>query len=191
MSATSTITAIASAFPEQLVDRERALETLVGMFPGEEPRSIAALLERTGVQSRRIAPLLETLLEARDFSSRNASWREHALELSKRAVTAALERAGLEAAEVDCIIDVSCTGIAIPALDVELVPALGLRSDLRRVPITESGCSAGALALGLGHSLARNGERVLVLAVEVCSLTLPPSLRTRTDLIAAALYVVA
>jgi len=33
------------------------------------------------------------------------------------------------------------------------VEALGLRPDVRRIPITEAGCAAGALALGLGGSL--------------------------------------
>lgn len=183
-----TIAGIASAFPAQEVDREQAFETLVAMFPAEDPRSIASLLERSGVGIRRIAPPLASLLTDRDFSSRNASWRVHALELSQRAIRAALDRAGLAADEIDCVIDVSCTGVVIPALDVELVPSLSLRSDVRRIPITESGCAAGGLALGLASSLARGGERVLVLAVEVCSLTLPRDKRTRTDVVAAALF---
>ena len=185
---TPRLVSVSSAFPAQVVDREQAFETLSHMFADEDPRQIAGLLERTGVGTRRIAPRLESLREPSDFAARNAAWREHALELSQRAASAALARAGLAARDVDCLIDVSCTGICIPALDVELVPRLELRSDLRRVPITESGCSAGGLALGLAHSLARDGERVLVIAVEICSLTLPPKQRSRTDLIAAALF---
>jgi len=182
------IVSVASALPAQVVDRERALETLTTLFADEDPRQIAGLLERTGVGTRHVAPPLESLLAPGDFAARNAAWREHALDLSLRAARMALERAGLAADELDCLIDVSCTGICIPALDVEIAPRLGLRADLRRVPITESGCSAGGLALGLAHSLARDGERVLVVAVEVCSLTLPPGQRSRTDLVAAALF---
>ena len=188
MSFSPTISGIASAFPAQSVDRERAFETLIAMFPAEDPRFIASLLERSGVGVRRIAPPLESLLSGDEFSARNAAWRTHALALSERAVRAALDRAQLKASEIDCVIDVSCTGIMIPALDVELIPRLSLRSDVRRVPITEAGCAAGGLALGLASSLARGGERVLVLAVEVCSLTLPRDKRTRTDLVAAALF---
>ncbi len=183
-----TIAGIASAFPSQTVDRMLAFETLVGMFPGEDPRFITSLLERSGVGLRHIGPELESLLRESDFSARNAHWKTHALELSARAIHLALERARLSPAEIDCVIDVSCTGIAIPALDVDLVSRASLRSDVRRIPITESGCAAGGLALGLGASLARGGERVLVLAVEVCSLTLPGGERTRTDLVAAALF---
>jgi alkylresorcinol/alkylpyrone synthase len=86
------------------------------------------------------------------------------------------------------VIDVSCTGITIPALDVRLVPALGLRRDVRRVPITESGCAAGALALGLASSFAERGLKVLVVAVEVCSLSLVQGDRSRTSLVASVLF---
>ncbi|HUR27415.1 MAG TPA: type III polyketide synthase, partial [Planctomycetota bacterium] len=158
------------------------------MFPHEDPRSMAALLERSGVGTRAVAPALESLLASSDFTERNAQWHRHALELSERACRAALECARVEPAAIDCVIDVSCTGIVIPALDSELVPLLALRNDVRRVPITESGCAAGGLALGLASRLARGGERVLVLAVEVCSLSLPQEKRTRTDLVAAALF---
>ena len=188
MSEHPTIAAVASAFPAQEVDRELAFETLVAMFPSEDPRSIASLLERTGVGLRKIAPPLAALITESNFTARNASWRLHALELSQRAIRTALDRAEIAADEVDCVIDVSCTGVVIPALDSELVPLLGLRNDVRRVPITESGCAAGGLALGLASTLARGGERVLVVAVEVCSLTLPTDKRTRTDVVAAALF---
>jgi alkylresorcinol/alkylpyrone synthase len=182
------IAAVASAFPKQVVDRDLALETMTRMFPGEESRTIAGLLERTGVGTRHIAPPLDELLRHSDFTARNSAWQHHALELSQRAATSALERAGVAAEQIDCVIDVSCTGVLIPALDVQLAARLKLRADVRRVPITESGCSAGGLALGLAHALALNGERTLVLAVEICSLTLPTRQRSRTDLVAAALF---
>src|SRR5688572_9074707 len=153
-----TLTAVASAFPAQTVDREGAFDSLRSMFPGEDPRFIASLLERSGVGLRRVAPSIAAVLSDDDFTARNASWHEHALELSGRAVQAVLERARIPASAVDCLIDVSCTGIAIPALDVELVPRLGMRHDVRRVPITESGCAGGGLALGLANTLARGGE---------------------------------
>ena len=82
------------------------------------------------------------------------------------------------------MIDVSCTGISIPAIDVTLAARLGLRPDVRRIPITESGCAAGALAA----ALARTGQRMLVVAVELCSLSLVREDRTRTNLIASVLF---
>ncbi|MEO6708630.1 MAG: hypothetical protein ABI054_12565, partial [Planctomycetota bacterium] len=136
MSEHPTLAAVASAFPAQQVERDRAFETMVTMFPGEDPRSISSLLERSGVGVRHVAPPLEFILGDSDFSARNAQWYVHALELSQRAIRKALERARIAPSDIDCVIDVSCTGVTIPALDAELVQLLAMRSDVRRIPIT-------------------------------------------------------
>src|SRR5690349_4827831 len=137
---------------------------------------------------RRIALPIERTLALRGFTERNRAWREAALELSVRAASLALDRAGLAPASIDFLVDVSCTGVAIPALDVDLAPALGLRPDVRRVPITESGCAAGALALAVAGGFVERGERALVVAVELCSLSLVREDVTRTNLVAGVLF---
>ena len=53
----------------------------------------------------------------------------------------------MRADEVDFLISVSCTGYMIPSLDAYLVGDLGFRPNVRRLPITELGCVAGAMAL--------------------------------------------
>lgn len=182
------VASVATAFPDHTVDQGRTIEVLQRLFPAEDPGRVESLVRRSGVQRRFLVEPPETVLAASDFTGRNRRYHAAALELSARAAEVALERAGIEPGEVDAIVDVSCTGIAIPALDVGLVPRLGLRHDLRRFPITESGCAAGALALGLAGSLARTGQTVLVTAVELCSLTLCPGDRSRTNLVASVLF---
>ncbi len=182
------VASVASAFPEHAVDQSGTLEVLLKLFPAEDPARVESLVRRSGVERRYLVEPPESVLGRSDFSARNRRYHGAALELSARAAELALERAGIEASEVDAIVDVSCTGIAIPALDVGLVPRLGLRHDLRRFPITESGCAAGALALGLAGSLARTGQTVLVTAVELCSLTLCPGDQSRTNLVASVLF---
>lgn len=182
------VAAVASAFPEQVVDREIAAASLERLFPGFEGDFIRGLVERSGVETRHIVPSLADIFLSSSFTERNARYQEAALQLASRAARAALERAGVPANEIDVVIDVSCTGVIIPALDVALAPAIGLRSDVRRFPITESGCAAGALALGLAGTLAASGLRVLVVAVELCSLTMVRGDRSKTNLVASVLF---
>jgi len=54
----------------------------------------------------------------------------------------------MKADEIDLIITVSCTGFMIPSLDAHLINLMGFRSDVRRMPFTELGCAAGAMAMG-------------------------------------------
>lgn len=179
---------VASAFPRTRVDTRVAIDTLTRLFPAEDPEFVRALVERCGIDERRIATTIPEVLAPSTFTERNAQYREAAADLALEAARKAVLRAGLELSAIDVVIDVSCTGVVIPALDVDLAPRLGLRPDVRRIPITESGCAAGALALGLAASLARTGERVLVVAVELCSLSLVSGDRSRTNLIAAVLF---
>lgn len=182
------LVSVASAFPKNVVTGSDTVSALTSLFPEEDRGFLEELVLRSGVRERRIALPLEETLAARTFGERNSEWSEIALDLSRRAAAEAIARSGLQASEIDDLIDVSCTGIAIPALDVDLAPALGLRADVRRVPITESGCAAGALALSLGGDLARRGRRVLVVAVELCSLTLVRGDVSRTNLVASVLF---
>jgi alkylresorcinol/alkylpyrone synthase len=182
------LAAVVSAMPPHAVGREETTAALVRLFPAEDPGFVAGLVERSGVERRHIALPLEQTLTARDFTARNAAYRRVALDVAERAARGALERASLAPRKVDVLIDVSCTGVAIPALDVALAPLLGLRSDVLRVPITESGCAAGGLALGLAGRLATQGHTCLVLAVELCSLTLCPGDTSRTNLVSAVLF---
>lgn len=182
------LSAVASAVPEHTVGREETLAALTRLFPDEAPGFIAGLVERSGVEKRHIALPVAEILVRRSFTARNALYRGVARDLALRAARDALAKARAAPEAVDVVIDVSCTGITIPALDVELVPALGLRPDVRRIPITESGCAAGALALGLAGDLARTGLTTLVVAVELCSLTLCGEDVSRTNLVASVLF---
>jgi alkylresorcinol/alkylpyrone synthase len=188
MNSFACLRAVASALPEHRVDRAETAGALKRIFRNEDSALVDQLVERSGVEVRHIALPLEETLALAGFSERNAAWRRAALDLSQRAAASALAAARVAPATIDLLIDVSCTGIAIPALDVDLVPALGLRSDVRRVPITESGCAAGALALGLARGFVERGERALVVAVELCSLSLIREDATRTNLVASVLF---
>lgn len=182
------VVAVASALPATVVDREAAVAALATLFPDEDRDTLRGLVERSGVETRHIVPTLAEVLSPSTFTDRNERYRIAALALARRACVDALERARVEPDEIDVVIDVSCTGIAIPALDVELVPRLGLRADVRRIPVTESGCAAGALALGMAATFAQAGQRVLVVAVELCSLTLCSDDRSRTNLVASVIF---
>jgi len=182
------IAACASAFPAHEVDQEVSARGLAQLFPDENPAFIRGLVERSGVERRQLAPSVPEVLTPSDFTQRNERYRAEAARLALAACRRTLAAAGVDRERIDVFIDVSCTGLVIPALDVELAQELGLRPDVRRVPITEAGCAAGALALGLAGTFAAAGAGVLVAAVELCSLTLCAGDRSRTNLVSAALF---
>ena len=96
----------------------------------------------------------------------------------------------MAAHDLDLLIVTSVTGLAVPSLDARLIPRLGLRSDIKRVPIFGLGCVAGAAGLARLHDylLGWPGHTAALLAVELCSLTVPAAGATTPDLVVSGLF---
>lgn len=95
-----------------------------------------------------------------------------------------------EAYELDLLVVTSVTGVAVPSVDARLIPRLGLRPDIKRLPIFGLGCVAGAAALARLHDylLAWPEHHAAVLAVELCSLSWPMTDVSTADLVSSGLF---
>ena len=88
------------------------------------------------------------------------------------------------------IITVSCTGFMIPSVDAYLSPEMGFRPNVRRLPITELGCAAGAAGLTRAWEYLRAHPEatVLLVAVELPTLTFQRGDLSQANLISAILF---
>jgi alkylresorcinol/alkylpyrone synthase len=120
----------------------------------------------------------------------NDRYIDEATLLGGRALRTALDAAGVAAEDLDLLIVTSVTGVAVPSLDARLIPVLGMRRDIKRLPIFGLGCVAGAAALGRLHDylLAWPGQTAALLAIELCSLNWPTAGITTADMVAAGLF---
>jgi len=184
---------LASALPAHAVPQSRCREfagALFGPAFAAEGNRLLAVFDSVGIEQRHLAMPLEWFSSPHDLGETNDIYIERALELSAEAARTALERAGLSPADVDHIVFVSSTGIATPSLDARLANRLPLRGDVRRSPLWGLGCAGGAagLARARDYALADPSACVLLVAVELCSLTFQHGDLTRQNLVAASLF---
>ena len=147
------IAATATAVPDFVVTRE-VVKTYFGqVFPLEGSRldAMMGVVDNSGIRQRFCVLPVDELIRPRSLERISQQYQEHAIRLGRAVATECLERAQLRPEEIDLIITVSCTGVMIPSLDAHLVNAMGFRSNVRRLPITELGCAAGASAIARGR----------------------------------------
>jgi alkylresorcinol/alkylpyrone synthase len=193
MTGSPVLTSVATALPPHEVSQSRAkefAEALFGPALSRDERRLLAVFDNAGIERRHVCMPIEWFTRAHDLGESNALYIEHALTLSLRATEGALAGAGLAADEIDHIVFVSSTGFATPSLDAHIANRLPLRSDVRRTPIWGLGCAGGAsgLARCRDFALAYPGSNVLLVAVELCSLTFQHGDLTRQNLVAASLF---
>ncbi|HEX4406499.1 MAG TPA: 3-oxoacyl-[acyl-carrier-protein] synthase III C-terminal domain-containing protein [Polyangia bacterium] len=192
MHAAPRIVATATAVPPHTATQEEVKARLRELLPLDARRLEAALslFDNTAVERRHSVYPIVDFGRPRTLGEISTEYREHALGLGRDVAQRALIAARVAPHEIDLVVSVSCTGIMIPSLDAHLVDDLGLRRDVRRLPLTELGCSGGAAALARAHDFLRGfpAARVLVVAVELPSLSLQRGDVTPANLVATALF---
>ena len=194
----SIIAAVRGVLPQHRYEQPEITAAFSGMVfgaagPGTS-RDRTALLHRfhaaTGVRTRHLALPLADYGGLDSFTATNDAFLDVGVELGERAVRTALDAAGLRPGDVDHIMSVSVTGIGVPSIDARLVPRLGLRDDVKRIPVFGLGCVAGVAGISRLHDILRgdpDGVAVL-LSVELCSLTVQHDDASTANLIASGLF---
>jgi alkylresorcinol/alkylpyrone synthase len=143
-----------------------------------------------GVKARASVVPIEDVFHPGDFETQNDRFAEIAkvagIDVSRRAIASA----GLEPRQIDFIVSVSCTGFMIPAVDAHVADALGMGPRLGRLPITESGCAGGVVGLSRARDylVAHPDQAVLLLALELSSLTFQRWDRSATNVVSTAIF---
>lgn len=186
------ILSVATAVPENVVTVEDSKEYFPKAFDLDPRRLllIHSILDNARIRKRHMLYPLDYTITPRPLETTMCEYKTHAIGLGRRVAEEALDRAGLRPTDIDLIVTVSCTGLMIPSLDAHLVNLMGFRADVKRLPVTELGCAAGATALGRAHDYIRAfpEANVLVIAVELASLTLQRGDTSLANLVSCCLF---
>src|SRR5208283_5242099 len=191
-SAYATIAATATAVPPFSITRDDVKYYMGRVFDIPERRleAMMSIVDNAQVHHRHAIFPIDYTIEPRPLAQTNNEYIDHAVKLGREAAEKCLERAGMQPSDIDLIITVSCTGFMIPSLDAHLINLMGFRSNVCRMPFTELGCAAGAMALSRSadYLRAHPGANVLIIAVELPSLTFQRKDISQANLISSILF---
>lgn len=192
-SAMSVIASVRGALPAHRYDQSTITEAFGAVVLGHAPARMPLLRrlhESAQVRTRHLAMPLEDYAHLSGFTQANDTFIEVGLGLAEHAVREALAAADLAPEDVDLVMSVSVTGVAAPSLDARLVARLGLRPDVKRVPVFGLGCVAGAAGVARVHDylLGHPDDVAVLVAVELCSLTMQRDDDSMANLVASGLF---
>ena len=186
------ILSVRGVLPEHTYAQEEITDAFAAVIAqgGLDESLLRRFHANAGVRQRSLVLPLEVYGELDGFTQANDLFIKNAVELGARAVVDALKAAGLTPTDVDLIVSATVTGLAIPTLEARIAALIGLRPDVKRVPLVGLGCVAGAAGIARLHDylLGHPDDVAVLVAVELCSLTVQRDDVSMPNLVASGLF---
>ena len=186
------ILSVRGALPEHCYAQQEITDAFAQVIASRslDERLLHRVHANAGVGQRHLAMPLEEYGLLDDFGRSNDRFIAVGVQLGAQALVDALKAAGLTPGDVDLIISTTVTGLAVPSLDARIAALVGLRPDVKRVPLVGLGCVAGAAGVArLDDYLVGHPDDIAVLvSVELCSLTVQRDDVSVANLVASGLF---
>ena len=186
------IHSVACALAPNYYDQETLTRSLLEDWSGSYVNTDRILKFQKNVQvgGRHLAVPLERYQQLKTFGDFNDAWLEAAVPMATEAIDKLLSDAGLSPEDVGSLTSTTVTGLAVPSLDARLMNRLPFPRSTRRTPLFGLGCLAGVAGINrVGDYLAGHPkEAAILVAVELCSLTLQKQDLSVANLIASGLF---
>lgn len=168
--------------------KEQAHRMFSENFP-QTDRLIFAF-DNTEIKTRNFCKPISYYTGHTTFEQRNNDYIATALEYSVQAIEECLKKAGLTKEDITDILFVSTSGLATPSMDAQIINKMRLNPHVRRMPLWGLGCAGGVSGMAKASDVAKANPNavVLLVAVELCSLTLLKNDYSKSNFIGSSLF---
>jgi alkylresorcinol/alkylpyrone synthase len=173
---------------EQQQTKNQALEMFSENFP--EAKRLIFAFDNTEINFRNFCKPLSYYSKPNTFEQRNNEYIQTALTYSVQAIEECVIKSHIDKADITDIVFVSTTGLATPSMDALIINRLRLNPHINRIPVWGLGCGGGVSGMAKANTLAKANTDavVLLVAVELCSLTLIKSDYSKSNFIGSSLF---
>ena len=183
---------LATALPPYIVEQAEAKTKARELFGGRKALfdRLAGVFDNAGIDQRHVVAPIDWYEGHHGWEERNRVYLDACDALFREAANKAIAQAGLKPSDIDGVVMVSTTGIATPSIDARNGPAIGLRDDIRRVPVFGLGCAGGVNGLATAARLAaaEPGTRWLFVTIETCSIAIRLDSDDPAAIVATAIF---
>ncbi|MBM7584286.1 alkylresorcinol/alkylpyrone synthase [Bacillus pakistanensis] len=187
------IIAVETTLPPYRISQEQVARFAKNLFSNSfrDINRLLKVFQNGDIESRYFVKDLEWFSRSHTFQEKNDAFIENAVSLGSKAIQACIESQDkLNYDNIDAIITVCTTGLATPSIEARIMNQLPFPENVKRIPIWGLGCAGGVSGLSRAHEycLAYPDANVLVLSIELCSLTFQHGDHSKSNLVGTSLF---
>ncbi|HLR10087.1 MAG TPA: 3-oxoacyl-[acyl-carrier-protein] synthase III C-terminal domain-containing protein [Sporosarcina sp.] len=192
-----TIYSISTVNPPFIVQQEEARLLTRSLFKNKFKQidRLLKVFENSHIQKRHLCMPLEWFEDPHSFQERNELYSQFAVQYGVQAIQKCLTNETmlieeLYTLDIDAIFMISSSGISTPTIEARIMNQLPFRADTKRIPLFGLGCAGGAMGISRAYEYCRAfpHAKVLVLAIEFCSLTFQKDDFSKSNLVGSSLF---
>lgn len=173
---------------EQQKVKEGAKALFAPSFPQVE-RMMSAF-DNTEIKTRNMCKPLDYYSNIHSFEDQNGEYIRISLEYSIQAIEECIASAQINKNEITDLIFISTTGLSTPSLDALIINKMRLNQNINRMAVFGLGCAGGVAGFSKANilAIANPDAVVLLVAVELCSLTFLRNDFSKSNFIGSSLF---
>lgn len=191
------ILSVEEATPPYSIGQDRVMEFAEELFSEsfKDIKRLMPLFLNAQIENRYFARDLEWFKRDHSLQEKNDAFLDAAVQLGTEAIEKCLSsslflKKNVPFEDIDAILTITSSGLATPSIEARIMNILPFSPHTKRIPIWGLGCAGGASGLSRAYEycLAFPKSNVLVLSIELCSLTFQRNDRSKSNLVGTSLF---
>jgi len=174
------------------VEQQKVKEGARNLFAPSYPQveRMMSVFDNTEIKTRNLCKPLDYYTTLHSFEDQNAEYIRLSLEYSIQAIEECIASAKMNKDEITDLIFISTTGLSTPSLDALITNKMRLNQNINRMAVFGLGCAGGVSGFSKANilAIANPDAVVLLVAVELCSLTFLRNDFSKSNFIGSSLF---
>lgn len=174
------------------VDQQKIKEGAKTLFAPSFPQveRMMSAFDNTEIKTRNMCKPLDYYTTLHSFEDQNNEYIRLSLEYSIQAVEECIASSQINKDEITDLIFISTTGLSTPSLDALIINKMRLNQNINRMAVFGLGCAGGVAGFSKANilAIANPDAVVLLVAVELCSLTFLRNDFSKSNFIGSSLF---